>query len=132
MPRDREDGPVETQVRELPCALTPAEVAARADEAAFCVSEIERIKDARKLAVGEFKTQLEEVQARLAVLSEQVRSKVERREVECHVFLERNCAEVIRTDTGELVQQRALSQDEMQRRLFSVLGNGRREREEPA
>lgn len=108
-----QNGPI---FQRLPCALSEAEKALRADELAREVKRHGEIELAKKAAAEAHAKELKESDRRIGELAEQVRTGVEPREVECQevVRFARNLVETIRLDTGEVVSSRAMRPEERQ------------------
>lgn len=107
----------------LRCALTPLELAERADLAARKVQERDAIEAVRVAASKAAKAQIAELDEEIRALSTQVREKSEYRPVEVREIehFENNSIGIYRTDTGELIRERAMTSEERQRSLFSVV-----------
>jgi len=106
----------ETEIRELLCELTPAELLQRGDAMADAELQIERLKLDRANLSAEIKAQ-REVRSELAVV---IDSGTERRDVRC-VWIEdfsKNCFRLIRQDTGEEVDTRAMTAADRQEDMF--------------
>jgi ERCC4-type nuclease len=103
----------------LRCDLTEDEVTSKSGELALLHGEAERMQaefdDLKKVRSARIKT----VVTRQAVLAKQVREKAEYRNVEVEDtpnFTEK-VMETVRSDTGEIVRTRKLSEEELQRPL---------------
>lgn len=105
----------------LPHTLTPDEIEDRAREIAGLHQEMARVDAERKAAAGVFRVKLKELDARMTELAVVLESGVEHRDVE--VFVERDRAEKLlrirRTDTGEVVESRAMGEEDLQEEMFS-------------
>lgn len=113
---DRED--VET--RELQCTLTESELLARGAALAEAELQIERLKLKRADVSAEIKAQ-RELRRELAGV---IDTGTERRDVRC-VWIEdfsKNCFRLIRQDTGEEVDTRAMTADDRQLAMDDVGG----------
>lgn len=119
-----------TTMRTLPVKLTDDEVAIRSQELAEV--ELERLERTQALesAVEEWKEQKKTLEnAAVASVTESVRLarivkyREEPREVRCVVTVENGQYIVTRTDTGEIVAQRAASADELQMTLEEAAGD---------
>lgn len=108
-----QNGPI---FQRLPCALSEAEKALRADELAREVDRHGNIELAKRAAAKLYAKDLEECDRRIGELAEQVRTGVEQRDVECQevVRFARNLVETVRVDTGEVVSARAMRPEERQ------------------
>lgn len=105
----------------LPHTLTPDEIEDRAREIAGLHQEMARVDAERKAAAGVFRVKLKELDARMTELAVVLESGVEHRDVE--VFVERDQIEKLlrirRADTGEIVESRAMSEEDLQEEMFS-------------
>ena len=100
--------------RNLPVMLTMDDLADRRDELVGHLEEIDELEEKRKKVVAEFKTKVDRSKARTKILARVIRSREELRPVECHRIadLERLILVVVREDTGEIVEERELTDDE--------------------
>lgn len=112
------------EFRTLPVRLSDDELLAYGDEAARRMATADSEEDALRLDVKERKKQIEQKRAQAKDLLRCVREKHEDREVECERVANFGTRQLIvaRLDTGEVVQTRALTHDELQGRLFAVRG----------
>lgn len=114
-----------TIYRALPTRLSPEERDDRARELARQVREKGRVESAAKESASEFKEQIKAIDKAIFRLSEAANNGVEERDVECHEVLAGNQVTVFRRDTGEVVETRAATKQEMQRQqttIFDVPG----------
>lgn len=117
---DTEEG--STENRQLSCKLSADEVAHRADELAREIakhSALEREKKDQAKAIG---TAIGAVETVIFHLAEQVRTHSEERVVNCVWQRDEDGRrlDLVRQDTGEIVASRALTQSELQGKLFEV------------
>jgi hypothetical protein len=103
--------------RRLPCPLTDAEVIALGDEIDTLLAEAEEVEDERKSAASEYKSRLDKIAERVRKISNQRRGRVVEREIEVTITddLARAVQIITRCDTGEVVEQRTLTAQELQR-----------------
>lgn len=107
---------------ELPCALTDEEVYSRSRMLGETVSLIDDTQAARTAAMKEFKERLvglNETQRKLARI---IRDRVESRMVRCVVRFHspgEGMKRTVRTDTGEMVREEAMTESEKQLNLFA-------------
>ena len=100
----------------LPCRLSNDEVRERGEK----VAELHRQRDAleikRKETVDLIKAQVNEIDGQIVALCTEIIGKAEWRSVEVkrEKDFKRNVEELIRVDTGEVVQTRALTPEERQ------------------
>lgn len=68
----------------------------------------------------QIKSEISTIESQMASISEKIRSGYEYRDIECDVEMDydRGRVVVIRMDTGEIVEDRAMSVDERQKPLF--------------
>jgi len=101
----------------LSCPLTPEQLEARGQELATTCEEILRLEDEKSFVAKQFKEKIEPLEERRTIVARQVRTKSEDREVECEIMLVRDDGVVrtIRLDSGELVDSRAATIDELSR-----------------
>lgn len=104
--------------RSLPCPLTDAEVAYRADKLANLVREMHAMEAEKRAEAQRFKTAIEEHDAAIEALATQVRTRTEYRTVECQEQLRGSLVDTVRCDTGEIVERRPASKGELQQSLF--------------
>jgi hypothetical protein len=108
------------ETKNLPCKLTEAEVLAYGRDLAGKHAEYSRIEGEFTALKTEFKGKLEEVDARISTLASRVQSGQEYRDVE--TIETKNWTKLtvssIRTDTGEVIQNRPMREDEKQAELF--------------
>ena len=105
-----------TETRTLPCVLTDDELLARGDALA---RQHAAIKDEEAAQAGEkkrMKEALDELTGEQARLARIVRDKAEPRDVECRIVHDyaTQAVQVVRTDTGEVIESRAMTDRERQ------------------
>lgn len=106
----------ESETRELMCELTAAELLQRGDAMADAELRIEQLKEKR----GELGELIKADRTLRRKLAGAIDSGKERRDVHC-VWIEdyvHSCARLIRQDTGECVDTRALTAADRQRGMF--------------
>jgi hypothetical protein len=108
------------ETRTLPVRLTEDEITQRGRAIAKFVKDQTEIEEAKKTAMSGFKEKLDVCAESIGKLSRSITTGEEDREVECHWNKDfgRRVADLIRNDTGEVVETRPLSADEMQEKLF--------------
>lgn len=113
---------MKTKTRNLPVELTGAEIRAKGEELARTVNEQSQIEDEKKKANADFTTRLKTTSNFIFHLSNIVESGKEFREVVVteEFFYRENVARVYRSDTGELVDTRSLTKEELQRGFFET------------
>jgi hypothetical protein len=116
------DGRIERMqfVRDLPCRIEPDSVPARAAELARVITDRDTVREAKREANAKFREKLAFFDERMTELAMQVTAHVETRPVKCvEVLLTRtNEMQVVRLDTGEVVELRTATATELQEDLF--------------
>jgi hypothetical protein len=113
---------------ELLCDLSDEEVRLKSQAVGEAVVEQQRLESAKRDATKEYGEQITEVKQRMLALSKQVRTKTEKRMVACQVDFhvpQISFKRTTRLDTGEVVREEPMTEDERQQRMFEG-------REEPA
>lgn len=117
--------PIKTKTitKRLPCTLTEKERLQFADEMANAAQEVESIELTRKSQMDQINSELKQAKARAQLLTGIVASKTEYRDVAVEVKLDYDKGKVIktRTDTGELISERFMTDEEKQ---TSMLDDG--------
>jgi hypothetical protein len=106
---------------QLACELSQEEIQFRAQELGVAVAEYDVIDDEKKSAMKLFKERLEVVAHRMRRLSKIVQEKREYRMVACVVEFHVPAVgskRIVRTDTGEIVREEAMTPEERQNNLF--------------
>jgi phosphoketolase len=100
----------------LPCALTQQELLERGQRAAELVNQIASEEEVRSAAGKASKEKINGFEIELRAVGYEIRTKKEMRDVEIERVkdLGRKVEEVIRLDTGEIVETRALAPHELQ------------------
>lgn len=106
-----------TQVvnRDLPCKLTDAEKAELSEEMARAEIEIEDLKEQAKL----LNTKKRKLEGHRNEIAHQVEDGEQKRSVVCswQEDLPHNCTRLIRNDTGDVVEEKALTAEDLQEGL---------------
>lgn len=107
-----------TTTRELSCKLNDTEVRERGEEMAREKKEIERLEARRKSLNASIRAKAD----RITELAKAINERVEVREVLCEwrADYQNKRHDLIRTDTGAVLQQRAMTAADMQTRLPGV------------
>jgi len=102
--------------RTLPVALTRDEKVNYGWRLAGLYKDYQQVEYAKKAAAENFKEQLDTLDARISHLAGIVRAGEEPRDVECvwRYLFETNSKELIRTDTGEVIETKAIEAAERQ------------------
>lgn len=120
MPR-KKDGP-EKDTRELPCELTHAEFEAKAELLKDVCQSISAKKEERKALTKKLNDAIKAMEEEERQLCEDIDSRTEKRMVACHWVedYDHNVTRLVRQDTGETVDERALTADDLQGELHVV------------
>lgn len=113
------------ETRSLPCALTDIELAQRRDKMVELLSHVDELESEKKNNTAALKARIEGVNTDLREIAYEVRTRSELREVEVRreKSFELGQEDVIRCDTGEIVETRALSPSERQAELTLIRGD---------
>lgn len=105
-----------TETRTLAVALTDHELLERGDQLARAHQAVLDAKAEQKAAAERAKDTLNELEGAVRRLARVVREKTEPRDVECRIVHDyaAHSVQVVRTDTGEVVASRAMSEHERQ------------------
>lgn len=102
------------------CQLNDDEKIQAGKELAEATNELREIEDDKARIVSDFKAKTTASEARVAVLSNKIRSGYEFRSVECSVAFdtpEAGQKQTVRLDTKEVIATAAMTEDEKQRKL---------------
>lgn len=108
--------------QELPVPFTDEELATMRDELARLVLAESEVRLRKKAALEVFKEELEQLISTRRDIAQRIRRKSEDREIECRVEFHSPMLgqkRVIRMDTGELLREEPMTEDELQEELFS-------------
>jgi hypothetical protein len=116
----------ESYTASLKVNLSPGEIADRADRAAQMVAERDAKEEEHKAAAKHSKSVIEALDAEIRRLSNEVRTRSTYAQVECRRVYDYEGGRFreIRTDTGETIGDRPLTDSERQRRLPFAGGGG--------
>jgi hypothetical protein len=110
--------------RTLPVELTKDEIRMRGESLARKHAEWDAVESARKAAMTHAKSEEELLENDMQLLAEAIRTGKEYRDIEVREV--RNDAalsmDLVRQDTGEVIEQRALRPEELQVKLFDPSG----------
>lgn len=111
---------MKTFTRTLPVELTQAELLDRGEALALGRGSRNEWESDRKETAARYRERLDLLDAEIDRLAGIVREKAEPRPVECRSVrdIERGVVEVVRTDTGEIVESRVMTEMERQTRMF--------------
>ena len=108
--------------QELPVPYTEEELATMRDELARLVLGESEVRQRKKVAMDAFKEELEELISSRRDIAHRIRRKSEDREIECRVEFHSptiGMKRLIRMDTGELLREEQMTDEELQEELFS-------------
>lgn len=112
--------PEVNKISQLRCQLTDDEKIQAGKELAEATNELEAIEDDKKQIVSDFKAKSTAAEARVAVLSNKLRSGYEFRSVECSVTFntpEEGQKQTVRLDTKEVIATAPMTDEEKQTKL---------------
>lgn len=119
--RTKEQPAIKTthETRMLKCRLTAEEITEASDALARNLDELEMLEDAQQEMKSNFKAQIEAKEAATRVQKNLVRDKYTLRLVRCTLTMNYTTLKVIvaRDDTGEVVSERAMNEDEKQLKI---------------
>jgi hypothetical protein len=110
--------------RELKCPLTDEERRAKGDEIARTLEAYDLLEDTSKEDSRAAKDELKDLRKHSQKLARQIREGAELRNVECYERPDYagNVVHLLRTDTGEVVEERPMRMDERQGVLVDIDG----------
>ena len=113
-----------TILRELKYYFTEEERAELGERVARLVEERENLDAEKKLAAKKYGQEIAEIDGEIGSVARLIRKKYEIRSVECDVINDYKAKTVVvmRIDTGEPVESRPMTPDELQGRLFDGPG----------
>lgn len=111
--------PERTETRTLSCDLTEKEVSTAAYDMALKARQVEELEAAAKVAAKRERDKATAIRAEMRVLARKVETRKEDRPVLCDVVFvdEELQVQVIRKDTGVIVQRRPMTDSERQKPL---------------
>jgi len=103
--------------RSLPCALNDCELADRRDKVVNLLSQIDALEEQKREVSSGLATEIKTAKATLKGTAKEIRERSTMRDVECkeHKDDVRFCVDWIRQDTLEVVESRAMTEDEIAR-----------------
>lgn len=107
---------VKRESHDLPCKLNVKEIAAAAAQLAEVVAQSEALEDEKKSVMAEFNSRKKALARDLRSLSRHVKDGVAIRSVACELRFDyaRGTADLARTDTGERIIERPMTEEEKQ------------------
>ena len=109
-----------TTIKTLPTKLSREERDDRARALAVNTADKIRISGEAKIAAGQYKEQLKDIDKQIIRLMDATNNGIEEREVECDIRLDGNVAHITRRDTGELVETRPATKAELRTLQTSI------------
>lgn len=112
-----------TRVQPLPCKLDDNEVRLRGIELAEAAKRHIDLQDEKKESAKNFKAQIDATNRDIARLKDSVRHAVEVRDIECELQYDFYMGKVtvVRKDSGEVIEVRAMTPTEAQGDLFDQM-----------
>lgn len=104
-------------IKKLKVKLTEAEIAERGARLAHEVSEIRKLEDRKRESAAEYKTAIDAFTQSSRTLAGIVERGEETRDVECHLTIHGDQAVIRRGDTGEVIERRNATEEELQEKL---------------
>jgi len=103
----------------LKCILTSEEVLKAAKELAARTDELRRLEEEKKTVSDSFKSKITACETQRNMSSALVRDEYDWLRVDCNKVMNyaKNNVQVIRTDTGEVIENREMLADEKQREI---------------
>lgn len=110
------------ETRNLPCKLTDEELNFRRDKLAQLVSDLASEEQRKKDTAAHHSDRIKNFERDMFAVSIEIKDRAEYREVvvKREKDLENGVEEIIRCDTGEVVDVRALGPNERQATLFEI------------
>ena len=111
---------IDTQEERLPCALTESELRARGEEIAKLIGDQEVEELEKKDSADTHNAEIKKLQTKQAQLAQELRERREYRWIPVKKVRVENTHLIqwIRTDTGEIVRERPMTEDERQLEIF--------------
>jgi len=107
------------ETHSLPCKLTTGQIAEAAENLASAIQEAEGIEIEKKSVMKDYNSQIDNCKKRIHRLMTHVKNGVEYRPVECDLqfHIEKVLAILVRKDSGELVEERPMTDEEKQMQI---------------
>ena len=104
----------------LGCKLGVKEKAEAADQLATVIQSAESLELEKKSVLGDFKSRMDALKERIHNLTMQVKDGVEMKSIKCELRLDytKLTASLIRMDSGEIVEERPMTEEEKQMEMF--------------
>ena len=110
---------IQNEIRRLPVKLTENELLIKGQELADLERQLSEVEDEKREVSKEFSGRIEGMKNRISETANTINSKQEIRDVEVAVSMDYKSltVRVVRTDTGEIVSERLMSDKERQSTL---------------
>ena len=110
---------METIKRQLLYKFTGSELKKISQEMAYTVGELDAVEQEKKDTAAAFKDRMEVLSNKIKDAAHKINSGQEQRLIDCEVVknFDLNVVRVYRLDTGEIVEERAMTTEERQREL---------------
>lgn len=105
-----------TSDRQLPCQLSQTELLAKGDEVSKTDAKLSELRVKKKTTTDELTSEIKGLEGAMKQMHQQIRTRSETREVRCEDIADfkNGIVRTIRTDTGKIVETRALLSHERQ------------------
>lgn len=117
--KDKETVKHTPEMNSLPVKLTTEEIAQAAKDLASALQQLESIEIEKKAVVKDYNSQLDNIKKTIHRLMTHVKNGVEYRPVECDLqfHIGKVLAILVRNDTGEIVWDRPMTDEEKQMQI---------------
>ena len=107
------------ETRSLKCLLLQSEKLQKAEELATVTQQLAQLEEEKKEVSDRMKSRITEASARQSVLAATVASGYEYRQTDCEILRDWEGKRIIvtRLDSGEVIEERAMLENELQRKL---------------
>lgn len=111
---------IETLMQDLPCDLTDEDLLEKAKAASVAYDEQQTLETEKKAAASDFAEKIKAKESELAGLLDSIKTATANKPVKCVKLAFDRTGEVriVRTDTGETIEERPMDDDERQRGMF--------------
>lgn len=105
----------EIDLRNLPCDLSEEELQIKADHLAQSITDLVQVEEHKKTSMAEYKEIINELKARIVKLGTEIKARAEERLVEVEERKDplTNTIDMIRLDTGEILESRKIDGQEL-------------------
>lgn len=114
------------EVRELPVELTEEEINERGRELPIVMEEIDRIEEEKKNVNADYNGRIKRMKADADKLAREIRTEEKIVSVPCQweYYWSENVKKMVRTDTGQVLDQLAIQDHERQQQFPAAKGTG--------